>query len=145
MEKNAVAHAQQINTFFPVILTVVYPFNREVIEERFNRVMKRYAMVTPVCFGFDVVPFTKIALQDGADYQLSPIFFGVFIDAEICGHLVPSEADFDIIADWGWVPQLGWLQVIRSGWRPSQGLGRRLRGRLGSRRSGSRGFEVVQC
>jgi len=31
MEKNAVAHSQQVNAFFPVIRAVVYIFNREVI------------------------------------------------------------------------------------------------------------------
>jgi len=70
MEKNAVAHAQQVNTFLTVILSVVYRFNREVIKERFNRVMKRYAMVTPVCCGFGVIPFINVILHDGIGHRL---------------------------------------------------------------------------
>jgi len=81
MEKNAVTHAQQVNAFFPAILAVVYLFNREVIAECFNRVMKRYAMVAPVCFSFGVVPFKKIVLHDGAGYQLSCVCLSVFFDA----------------------------------------------------------------
>nr|WP_295451344.1 hypothetical protein [uncultured Thiodictyon sp.] len=68
MEKNAVAHAKQIDTLFPVTLAVVYPLNRKVIEKNLNRVIERHAMITPVYCGFGVVPLKNIILHDATAY-----------------------------------------------------------------------------
>ena len=56
MEKNAFAHAQQINALFAVVFAVVYPFDRERIAECLDRVSERHTVVTPVRGGFGIVP-----------------------------------------------------------------------------------------
>jgi hypothetical protein len=71
MKKNPVAHTHQVNSLFTVTLAVVDRFNREVIQERFRRVMKCDAMVTPVYLCFGVIPFKNIVLHDGAGCPLS--------------------------------------------------------------------------
>ena len=42
MEKNAFAHAQQINALFALVFAVVYPFDREGVAEYLDRVRERH-------------------------------------------------------------------------------------------------------
>jgi hypothetical protein len=48
MEDYALAHAYQVYPFLTVILTIIDPFYREAIAERFDSIMERDAMAAPI-------------------------------------------------------------------------------------------------
>lgn len=63
MQDYALAHAEQIDTFLAVVLTIIKSLNGKAIAERLDRIMKRDAMIAPVGRGLRVIPFEFVMLN----------------------------------------------------------------------------------
>src|SRR5262245_41741022 len=63
MQDHRLAYAQQVDPFLTVMLAIIEPFDGEAIPERFDRVMKRNAVVASIGGSLDIVPFEHLVLH----------------------------------------------------------------------------------